>query len=225
MAMSGNLDRVMQPYLAQQLGVNDSASLVAGAPNAADSLGNVAPPVKRGGMFANGSVGRAALGGLLDSILQQTGGQPVNMPLMMQQRQRQQAMEDWQAKQSAEFAQQMQLARQKATLPSGEFERSLMASGVMPGSPEWAQAMARRVQNQLDPWTNIVVGGNSVMGRQSAVEAALKGGGQASGGPAVGTVEDGYRFKGGDPSDQRNWEPATGGPASLAPAGFSGIGR
>jgi hypothetical protein len=28
----------------------------------------------------------------------------------------------------------------------------------------------------------------------------------ASSGPAVGTVEDGYRFKGGNPADQNNWE-------------------
>ena len=29
---------------------------------------------------------------------------------------------------------------------------------------------------------------------------------QADGGPAAGTVVDGYRFKGGDPSKQENWE-------------------
>jgi len=221
MALFGNLDRVMQPYLNPVLGVGDSSSLTDQMPPVG-AIGSPGLKVKGNGMFANGSAGRAALGGLLDSILQQTGGQAVNVPYMMQQRQRQQDMQDWAEKQRAQVAQQLQLAQAKARLPSGEFERSLIASGINPGTPQWQQAMARRVQNQLDPWTSIVVGGNSVMGRQSAVEAALKGGGQASGGPAVGTVEDGYRFKGGDPSDQRNWEPVQGGQTVAPSGGFPG---
>lgn len=46
--------------------------------------------------------------------------------------------------------------------------------------------------------------------------AGLKQGG----GPQPGQVEDGYRFKGGDPADSNNWEPAMGGPTPQASGNF-----
>jgi hypothetical protein len=47
-------------------------------------------------------------------------------------------------------------------------------------------------------------------------------GGAPPAGPAPGTVEDGYRFRGGDPGDPANWEPVQGGAGSGAPAPFDG---
>jgi hypothetical protein len=58
-----------------------------------------------------------------------------------------------------------------------------------------------------------IVNGLQAMGVQPAesrtemANAAQKAN-QSSGGPAVGTIERGYRFKGGDPSDQSSWEKA-----------------
>jgi hypothetical protein len=72
-----------------------------------------------------------------------------------------------------------------STPAQSEFERALAASGVQPGSPEWAAAMKTKVQNTLDPWTNIVSGGNSFTGRQSLVDRALNGGAPAAAPPPV----------------------------------------
>ena len=43
--------------------------------------------------------------------------------------------------------------------------------------------------------------------RRKQIVAALESAPAASGGPAVGTVEDNHRFKGGDPAKAENWEP------------------
>lgn len=46
------------------------------------------------------------------------------------------------------------------------------------------------------------------VGAPIAAPAPPEGGGQVSGAPKPGTVEQGYRFKGGNPADKSNWEPA-----------------
>lgn len=45
---------------------------------------------------------------------------------------------------------------------------------------------------------------------------------QTGGGPQPGTIEDGYRFKGGDPARPENWEPVQGGPTAPQSGGFPG---
>lgn len=59
-------------------------------------------------------------------------------------------------------------------------QQYLLASGIKPGTPEWAAANKRLADNAMDPWTSLVAGGNTVMGRQSAVESALSGGRQSA---------------------------------------------
>jgi hypothetical protein len=67
------------------------------------------------------------------------------------QRHRQDTLTDYEAKQRID--QQYPTPHQP-----GEFEQILMASGVMPGPPEWTQAMQRKAQLSLDPIVQTVQG-------------------------------------------------------------------
>ncbi len=60
------------------------------------------------------STGKRLLGGLLDGILSTTGGQPINLPMMLAQRQRTQSLEDEQRKREQELEDAIALARAKA---------------------------------------------------------------------------------------------------------------
>jgi hypothetical protein len=88
-----------------------------------------------------------------------------------------------------------------------EFEKLLGARGIERGSNEWNTALDRYISGKSDPQVTVTLpGGGIFVGPQSELANVLKGGGQASPGPQPGMVEDGYRFKGGDPADQSNWE-------------------
>lgn len=49
-------------------------------------------------------------------------------------------------------------------------------------------------------------------------EAPAMGASSGAGGPAAGTVVDGYRFRGGNPNDQANWDPVGAGDATAPQA-------
>lgn len=48
---------------------------------------------------------------------------------------------------------------------------------------------------------------------------------QQQGGPQVGAVEDGYRFRGGNPADPNSWEPVNGGPTASQSGPFPSAGN
>lgn len=118
----------------------------------------------------------------------------------------------------------MEARQPKAAAPTN-IEKLMMARGIPRGSPEWNETLSAALANEVDPFVTFQGPTMGYTGRQSGLAAAMGGGGQASGAsqgavPPVGAVEDGYRFKGGDPKDPSNWE-EVGGPAS-APGGFLG---
>lgn len=106
-----------------------------------------------------------------------------------------------------------------------EWERTLQASGVMPGTEAWTKAMATKVANTLDPWTSLVSGGESIMGRQSQVQQALGGGGPVSSGGAAGEQPfpdgamsfNGARsmMQGASPEQFVRWQQQTGAPVNV----------
>jgi len=85
--------------------------------------------------------------------------------------------------------------------------------GYQPGTPEFTQAVH-----------DIFVAGESkpyVVGGETRLYTPKIGGpGQAVGGPQPGAVEDGFRFKGGNPADPSAWEPVAGGGGGNVTSGF-----
>jgi hypothetical protein len=85
-----------------------------------------------------------------------------------------------------QYAQAQWERKNPKPLAPTEFERMLQASGVQPGTPDWAQAMARAVENRTDPQVTVSLpGGGIFVGPQSELANVLKGGGPVSTGPGA----------------------------------------
>lgn len=85
-----------------------------------------------------------------------------------------------------------------------QFDTMADRAGIERGSPEYREAARNKMIG--DPFiTSTLPDGQFYAGRASQIGSVL---GAPQRGPAPGTVQDGYRFKGGDPSDERNWEQA-----------------
>lgn len=177
MAMFGGLKKP-DPFGIDEVG----QSLIGGQqpPTEVGSLG-AAPPVKSGGLLAQGSSGQAALGAFLDAIATSSGGQAQFAPQMHRREDRENALADWQAK----FAFQ-----QANKAPEyGEFGNGLIQAGIKPGSPAWVKAFADKSENATNPVISGVLGGNSYMGRQKWVQGQFGGGGDpTSGVPGAGSA-------------------------------------
>lgn len=74
-------------------------------------------------------------------------------------------------------------------------------AGFEPGTPEYTEAVRRIVSASMArPYT----GGQGET--RLYTPDVFGGGGQVQGGPQPGAIEDGYRFKGGNPADPNSWE-------------------
>lgn len=194
------------------------------------------------GFFDGGDklTGRDIIGGILaaigDGLAQHSGGRGGAVQGLTDNRFSALAM----AKKAQEQQAQMLAARQRAIaagvdparaemMASGDpnpaewmpkqdddvLTRRMRAAGIDPDSDEGRNIYRQNVQNMGDPDVAMNLGGNRFYaGPRSGLKDAL-----GSGGPQPGTVESGFRFKGGNPADRSNWEPVGGG-ASNGTGGF-----
>ncbi len=82
-------------------------------------------------------------------------------------------------------------------------------------APKYLENQANPVRFVPDGMGGVTVVDPAAFQNGPTGPAASKGGG-----PQPGTVEDGYRFKGGDPARPENWEPVDGGPTPQASGNF-----
>jgi hypothetical protein len=130
-----------------------------------DYLGLATTPMPqakpKGGMFGGGSNIGTAIAAALNGYLAAGGNQAgvLGLQQLHQQRllQQKQALDEQQyAREQADkrsnftFEQDYKAQHPTAGAP-GEFEQSLIESGIQPGTPQWTQAMKTRVNNILDP--------------------------------------------------------------------------
>ena len=151
---------------------------------------------KGGGFFGQGGGGRAIAGTLGDFLLQQGGMAPVYAP--QQQFQQVQAMRQAEA-QRARAAELADYETKK-----GIDQRYATPEAPKPGSFEWFQTATPEQRATYDQYNPVIA---TTWQGPTPIPRSRLGVPQ---GPQPGTVEDGFRFKGGDPSNPSSWEPVGG---------------
>lgn len=100
---------------------------------------------------------------------------------------------------------QYQTTHRAAPQPS-EFERTLLATGVRPGTPQWTRANQARLQNYTDPTINVPLpGGRVYVGPRSQLPTYAGGGDPTSTAPVGGaqppaTLPPDFNFDAGGPT-------------------------
>jgi hypothetical protein len=123
---------------------------------------------------------------------------------------------------------QMQLEqRMPKQIPPTEFERTLLGAGIDPASRQGQALYQQRAATMASPQPQFISDGMGGGRWVSPPATGIQGGGDPSlavaapnAGPQPGTIEDGYRFKGGNPADPSAWEQVQGGPTQPASGGF-----
>ena len=106
---------------------------------------------------------------------------------------------------SDNLADQLLRLRSGAAITEGEYQRMLKLVPNPRGPYSTFMGTLKSFQDELQRIAVKSTGGQVSATGQIATPGIVSPAANA-GGPAVGTVQDGYRFKGGDPAQQANWE-------------------
>lgn len=183
---------------------------------------SAAPEPEKSGFLGQGGVGRAVIGNVADAISQYYGGMPVYAQGMAERQREEQARQQAAAK----------MRERSMDMADWRWKEDYKRENAGPSAPNLREDNAGNVW-QFDPQTGMPMGDKPVWvdptekiiyqdGMQIRVPNPYRsGGGSSTPSIAPGTVDGGYRFKGGDPADQSNWEPVIGGgPTQPASGGF-----
>lgn len=167
------------------------------------------------------------VGVLADALSGLSGNGPIYAPMAERRRQEQTAFErgeqqyrtrrqDALTDDARNFQQQLGLLDYKRLHPDDPLTQSLDAAGITDPAQRqnyYRQDVERRVAPPMMSAPGVDEQGNPVMRFFPRAQPV------APGAPAVGTIRNGYRFKGGDPASPDAWEPA-GGPTPRASGSF-----
>lgn len=177
------------------------------------------PPAQPPAMPAM-SKGQLILGILADALAGAQGKPGAFAAQMGQQRQQQQEEVQWQRRRAEgiqDYGQKQAIDQQYAK-PPAPYRWESNDGSLMEMGPDGQPRVAFKDPTPKISWIAADGPGGKVM-IPVGPNGPLTGGG-ATGAPAPGTLEGGYRFKGGNAADPSAWEPATGGPTPPASGTF-----
>ena len=159
---------------------------------------------KKPGFFGQGGAGRAIAGTIGDFLLQQSGMDPVYLPNILQQRD---------AEERARMAQQQRMQAREDKQWEWQNKPKEAPNNDTINDFNWYKSLPeeeRKLYHQMKPVVGYMADGTPrVINPYEAQKPVMQ----------AGTIEDGYRFKGGDPADPNAWE-KVGGQAATPPATF-----
>lgn len=171
-------------------------------------------PEKQG--FFQSDRGRNAIGTFADTLIKLRTGQDPGIMRNMQHRQNREFVEaQYEKKRQADYQDFMAKEAYKRQHPEQTaFAKDLSAAGIDPASEQGRGLYQQYVTNKAvaPPLVQRNPDGTTTLYERGMIPRGQ--------GLQPGTVEDGFRFKGGDPADKNNWEPVQGGSGGNVTGGF-----